>query len=399
MHTHTNPTTRGEKIVIAKARMLTDFNWTPLRDIPTYTIKDGHGIIPAGKEVTGFPYSSTEATDKFIGENVNFDTFLSVIPNPDSKLYQAGHGAVGRCNYGMVCNGFVRYVFGIPYRVNTHRWYMIDGMRMIYPKEQYQVDDLQLCDILHAFNDGRNHVALITDIIKDEQETIVGVEVSEGVAPLAKRGIYTPNEYYEKYRPFAIWRYDYMDQIPDVDEKAEELLHSGLENIDPKIAVDNGINSNYLVGEEILISVFEEEPDVVEIFDGEEVVREFRTNGRAFFPCKLPAGYYDVRLKQRGECVSFCVNEPQIRHEVNENTITIYANPEDSKSEILYMDFRMAGKEVSGIATFEVLTEEEIKSGVITRKIPKDAENYKIHFRNPYGIWSHQMIPIYEERI
>ena len=151
MYIHTEPKTRGEKTAIAKARQLTDFKWTPLRDIPTYTIKDGHAVIPAGKEVTGFPYSSTEATDKFITENVKFDTFLSTIPNPDSKLYQAGHGAVGRCNYGMVCNGFIRYVFGIPYRVNTHRWYLLDGMHMVFLKEKYTVEDLKLCDILYRF--------------------------------------------------------------------------------------------------------------------------------------------------------------------------------------------------------------------------------------------------------
>ncbi len=83
MYIHTNPITRGEQIAIAKARQLTDFKWTPLRDITTYTIKDGYAVIPAGKEVSGFPYSSTEATDKFIAENVKFDTFLSTIPNPD----------------------------------------------------------------------------------------------------------------------------------------------------------------------------------------------------------------------------------------------------------------------------------------------------------------------------
>ena len=398
MYTHTNPVTRGEKIAIAKARQLTDFEWTPLRDISTYTIKDGYGIIEAGKTVTGFPYSSTEATDKFIGQNVSFETFLSVIPNPESTLYQSGHGALGRCNYGIVCNGFVRYILGIPYRVNTQQWHTLEGMRMVFPKESYKVEDFKLCDILHAFNDGRNHVAMITDIIKDEQGNVVGVEVSEGVAPLSKRETYTPEQYYEKYRPFALWRYDLLEQIPDLDEKDMKVLKNGLEKITPKITVDNGKNSNYYVGEEALISVFEENPDVVEVLKEGKVIQEYRTNGRTFFPCKLSAGYYDVKLKTQGESVSFCVNAPNVRHEVNENTITIYANSNDSKSEILYMDFRMAGKEVAGITSYEILTEEEKKTGVIVRQIPKGAENYKIHFQNPYGTWSHRMIPIYEKR-
>lgn len=394
MYTHTKPTTEAEEIVLARARMLTDFRWTPLRDVPTYTIQDGHGVIPAGTKVTGFPYSSTEATDKFIAENVSFETFLSVIPNPDSTLYQVGHGAIGRSNYGIVCNGFVRYVFGIPYRVNTQCWHTLPGMRVVAKKEQYTVDDMRLCDVLHAFNDGRNHVALITDIIKDDNGEIVGVEVSEGVAPVCKRETYTPEVYYEKYRPFALWRYDLINEIPPLNQKDVDILKSGLEKVTPKITVDNGNKSNYFKGEEIIISVYEEQPDVVQILSGEKIVQEFKTNGRAFFLCELSVGYYKVRLKNAGEYAEFCVVGPKIQHEVSEGVITIKVDAKDCQSEIVYMDFRLAGDKVAGIAKYEVLSEEERREGVIVREIPKGGENYKIHFQNPYGVWSHRMIKI-----
>ena len=251
-----------------------------------------------------------------------------------------------------------------------------------------------LCDVLHAYNDGRNHVALVTDIIKGNNETIVGVEISEGVAPLCKREVYTPEEYYEKYRPFALWRYDLIDEIPPLNQKEVEVLSSGLERKLPKITVDNGNKSNYFAGEEIIISVFEENADVVQIISNQKVVREFKTAGRSFFPCTLPQGYYIAQLKNTEAFVEFCVVGPTIRHEVNDSVLTITVNANDCQSEISYLDFRLPGDKVAGIVSYEVLSEEERKTGVIIREIPKGAENFKVHFRNPYGVWSHRMIKI-----
>ena len=74
------PDTRAKKAIIARSRQLTDFKWTPIRDVPTYLRNVGNTVLPAGIEVTGFPYSSTELTDKFFTENVSFESFLSAIP-------------------------------------------------------------------------------------------------------------------------------------------------------------------------------------------------------------------------------------------------------------------------------------------------------------------------------
>jgi hypothetical protein len=43
------------------------------------------------------------------------------------------------------------------------------------------------------------------------------------------------------------------------------------------------------------------------------------------------------------------------------------------------------------------LTEEEITSGIITRAIPEGETNFKVSFRNKYGIWTHTSIKIYEQ--
>ena len=82
----TLPDTSAKAAVIARSKQLTDFKWTPLRDVPTYLRNVGNTVLPAGVEVTGFPYSSTELTDKFLCENVSFESFLTAVSNPDSLI-------------------------------------------------------------------------------------------------------------------------------------------------------------------------------------------------------------------------------------------------------------------------------------------------------------------------
>ena len=90
-------------------------SWTPLLDVPTYTRKDGRTVHPAGKLVQGMPYSSTEPTDKFITENISFESLLTAMANPDSALYQKDlEGRNGSSTYfGIVCNGLARYALNI----------------------------------------------------------------------------------------------------------------------------------------------------------------------------------------------------------------------------------------------------------------------------------------------
>ena len=200
MLTSTKPQTAAEEAVIRRCRELTDFRWTPVRDVPTYSVKDGNCVLPMGVEVVGFPYASTERTDKFICENISYESFISAAQNPHSKIYQPGQAALYACSFGIVCNSLVRYAFGIRPRVNTSRWGSIPGMREVKPKGAYTVDEMKLCDVLHAYGEGRNHVALITDILRNEKGEIAEVEVSEAVRPSCARRRFTPEAYYEKYK-------------------------------------------------------------------------------------------------------------------------------------------------------------------------------------------------------
>lgn len=389
---HTLPDTPQKEAVIARSRQLTDFKWTPVCDVPTYLTKVGNTVLPKGEEVTGFPYSSTEKNDKFFTENVLIETFLSAIQNPYSKLYQAGRGNFNSCSYGIVCNGLARYALGIKRRVSTVCWPTIPGMRIIAPKYEYTVYDIELCDILYAVKEERsNHVALITDIIKNEKDEIVFIEVSEAVRPKCERVSYSVEEFLEKYKLFALWRYDHLDKVPLLDEYTDELLKNNPYNQTPKISVDNGNKSNYLEGEETIISVMIDGTDNVQIIKNDEIVEEIVVINKAIIAREFERGYYVLKLENSGEYVEFCVNKADISYKIENDEITVFANSNDTESEILYMDFRIPGKVWASLAKYEEITEEERQSGIITRKIPHNGENFKVYFRNKYGVWVHQM--------
>ena len=81
----TLPQSDSERAALARSRQLTDFSWTPVRDVPTYYKKEVT-MMPEGIEIKGFPYASAEQQDTFITENISFETFLSAVANPYSKI-------------------------------------------------------------------------------------------------------------------------------------------------------------------------------------------------------------------------------------------------------------------------------------------------------------------------
>lgn len=397
---HTLPKNEHEAAVIARSKQLTDFRWSPARDISTYLRDIGYAVLPAGEELVGFPYSSVEKTDKFITENVSMLTFLSAIPNPDSKLYQPGQGRYGTPNYGIVCNGLARYALGIRERVSTRRWLSIPGMNMIAGAGEFKAEDIRLCDILYAHNPIRSHVALITDILTDDEGQIVEIEVSEGVRPTCRRKSYPLDAFYIKYEVFGLARYDKLSEVPPLDEETDRMIwESGIEKQKPHITIDNGECSNYLLGQDVVVSAFDVADDVVELIRDGQLVGEYNVRDRAFFPITPERGYYTLRLRNLGEEAHFAVVGATLRHEVKDDMLSVWVVEHDKESKILYADFRIAGVGSASLEKYLTLTEEEKESGHYCREIPPEGKNFKVYFENKYGIWTQPMTPIDEPAI
>ena len=411
----TKPDSKGKEAVLFRGRQLTEFRWTPLKDIPTYTKTTGKTKLPAGEEQLGVLYSSTEPTDKFIGENISFETFLTAVANPDSALYHKdlnGHNN-SWAYYGIVCNGFVRYALNIRRRFSTKRFLDIPGMHKIYDAGAYTPEQIQLCDVLRAFEKGVSHVALITDILRDETGAICQIEVSEAVRPVCKRAQYDLATFFEKFQKYQICRYDFVDDVPMPDEAQNRCLMQGVPGL-PVIAVDYGTKANYRTYEDVVISVFADGENEIEICRDDAVIEIVTITGRGQISRRFDRGYYTIRHKGTGESVAFCVTSPEISHSVTDGMLTVKVNAWDPESKIVHMEFREKCKEMFGggsvpgaertdvfysnqcasLAKVEELTDEEKQSGVFTRAIPEDAAHFKICFENPYGMWTHTMIKI-----
>ena len=401
--TRDEPKIEQHRWAIARARQLSDFSFTPVEDIPNFT-KDyianskKKGVYKAGVEYNGIPYSSTEYNDKFITENVSFETFLSALANPDSVIYTKNlyNASNASTYYGMVCNTLVRYCLGIEFRCNTANWYKIPGMTKVAEAGRYTVDDIELCDVLHIYNSSSNHVAIITGILRDESGSIVQIEVTDQVNATTRRRINTLEDFEAWRTKYSLGRYENIEAIPEFDEEENDILYnSGIEKTSPKIAVDYGNKSNYFYGETTVISSFAEGENTVQIYRGEELIEEISVNGYTKSERILDGGYYTVRLKDTEYFTEFCVVKPEISHTVENGVITITANPGDEESEIIHMEFRSAGTVIAGLSAMIELTEEECRTGVFSRKIPASSFTYKISFRNRYGIWTHKIISIF----
>jgi hypothetical protein len=394
----TLPDTAGKAAVVERSHLLTECEWMPIRDIPTF--KSGERtVLPAGKIVRGVPYSSTEISDKFITENISFETFLTMIANPDGLIYTRdyGGGYDGKIwTYcGIVCNGLCRFAYDIDRRVSTKRWLEIPGMRLVAKHGEYTAKDIKLCDTLYAFGEGRNHVALITDILRDEDGMIRFIEVSEAIRTQCARHRFTPDEYFEKYKLFHLTRYDFVDSVPAPDPEWRRILfESDIGKIPPRIALDLGNKSNYRATDDVTISVFTEGEDTVTLRRDGKVIEQALTDGYTKIVRKLPRGYYTATLESDGTVLEFCITDPKSEYTVDGETITVRYD-ECDEGELLYMDFRETKhtKAISSaLAKVIEVTESEKKEGCITRSVPKDAYSYKLYFKNKYGVWTHPMI-------
>lgn len=392
----TEPETEAEEAVIKRARQLSEITWTPKGTIPTRQSSTMKTFTP-GKEYKGLIYSSTIATDTAIAEHVSFYTYLTALANPDSVLYTKQLSAMANADswYGMVCNGLVRYALGIKEGYNTASWHTIPGMTLVKEYNTYTADDIKLCDVLNVNNLNSNHVAIITDILRDDDGNVVAIEICDETRPYARRAKWSIDYFYSNWGvKYNLYRYDYLQDVPPFDEEERKLLlESDIDEVLPMIAVNYGDKSNYRAGDETVISVFAEGDNVVEIYKNGKLASETKVSGRAKFASKFGVGRYEIKLKGTDYSTEFCVTKPEISYTVVDGKVTITANPNETGSKIRHLEYRNA--DTWGVKGISNLTEEEIKSGIFTREIPTEyPAAFKVFFENEYGIWSHEQIRI-----
>ena len=252
---HDLPTCPGMENVLKRAAFLREFRWTPVAKMPMTTRYNSKQTPTAPiayyqvwRPQHGIPYSSVAVAEKFVGFNVSPETYVSALANPKSVLYTRnliGTRARTTCWYGSVCSVYVAYAFGLPCRRVARQWGSYGDMDAIGAVKAAQ--DLKLCDIL--CND--HHVALVTDITRDENGTVQTVTVSECTPPQIIGVEYTPEELYHSWlKKYEVFRYRHFERVT--------YTPTVLPPVNRTLLPDYGNRANYALGEPVELNVMEE---------------------------------------------------------------------------------------------------------------------------------------------
>ena len=209
--THERPASRGMLNAIRRARQLTDIKWTPRVRVPRYCKMDGASDwfldwCEVGKEYTAIPYSGSgrpapstyETIDPnslagrwgysalFLGLYTDIETFITAARFPNSIMAERANVSTPTYDmsvYGTVCSALLFHALGLAppvWPLNgsfiTSTSYGRNYFTDIGTLSNLSANQLHLCDVLC---DPRAHVAIITDLVRDANGNVTGIEVSE----------------------------------------------------------------------------------------------------------------------------------------------------------------------------------------------------------------------------
>lgn len=216
-YVHALPTSQSMANAIKRAHQLTDVLWTPKGTIPGKFYRDGSYQdydFQEGVTYKGCPYEGgVISTYTYVGLNIDLDTFIGAVQNPNSILYNYNSNhQKGGGYYGTVCSKFAQYVLDVPSSYNTNSIPYIEGLETIAQPQNYTPYDVKLCDILV---NTASHTVICTDLLYDTYGNLMYIEISEAVTPLCRRLLWTVDECYDKWiKTYRLCRYQHMDGIP-----------------------------------------------------------------------------------------------------------------------------------------------------------------------------------------
>ena len=404
---HDVPSSEGVKNGLKRAKRLVDAEYTPVRPLPlvlkvaskeakTYQYTESPAYLP----LKGLPYSSVRRVEKHIGYNVSFETFYTALTNPDSVIYTRpieGTGQNVHCHYGIVCSCFASEVLDLPYRTACIRIPAVPGIEKVDLKA---LENLKLLDIVLNVE---QHVAMITDIERDEAGKVRFITVSEAVLPQCRRTRFTPEEFtkYWLEHEYFIYRYDGVDRIPYEPDPFIPLPEDGpLEKpfINRMLMTDYGNKANYRSSETVEVSVFDASFDRIRV-NGPAGEQEYPVeNGKAVFRPGTP-GHYEVRAVSGNETsapVEFMVTDLKFTFDkkVYRPGEEIRVRYENSVNEpLLAWQFnRSASDRGCGGGFFT----DRPANGEVTLRVPEIEEEVELYLmsRNRYGVYTSDHVKV-----
>ena len=408
---HDVPSSEGVKNGLKRAKRLVEAQFTPVKLFPLvnyYIHADGSRTYdethsPAWLPLKGMPYSSVRRYESYIGENISFETFYSALTNPDSVVYTkpiTGTNQNVHNHYGIVCSCFASEVLEFPYRMPCVRIPKIPGVKEV-PSEP--LEGLRLLDIVLNV---KIHVAVITDIERDENGTVRFITVSEAVLPNCRAVRFTAEEFkrYWLDREFKIFRYDKVDDITYTPDPFLPLPEDGPlpeAKINRSLMTDYGNKANYRLGEEVQVHVFDENCERVSMEAPDGSLTYFPVLEGKCTPRPEKPGFYKIRAllgEEASDPVEFCVTDLSFTTDKASyaagETIRLHFRNSAGDPVIAWQFNRVASDRGCG----NWFLEEPVPEGdlEVTCPDPEEAVVLYLMARNAYGIYTSDRIQVKE---
>lgn len=316
------PSSQGVENVLKRAKQMTEIKWTPrkrfphgmiIRDIDKKRV-DIDMFIEAFRPQKGVNYSSVRDYEKFVGDNVLFETYISALSDPNSVMYtrsQHGRGRAMYNFYGTVCSSFAAYVYHLPVRFPCSKWPTIPGVTEV---DTTKLENLQLCDAVLS----KTHIAVVTGIERDVDGIVHRITVSESVTPVCTVTQYTPEEFrgYWLEQGYSVYRYAGVHDVPYTPDPFSPVAGDPIMErpaINATLQPDYGNKANYMLGDTVTLDVLEAGWESVQITGPETAVLAVEDGKAAFAPAA--AGYYTaccVSGGKQSEPVVFRVTDMEV---------------------------------------------------------------------------------------
>ena len=381
----------GRINAVKKARQLTDIEFTPIRVLKGL----GKTYYP-DKTYNGVMYSMVSEMGNYVGTNVSFHTFMTAVHNPKSKLYTEDvsqppyHGRNCNSYYGSVCSQLVSYALGIFPGFSSRDFYESELMN---PVDASEIDYIKIADVLWK----NGHVALITDVVRDEDGKVTQIEISESVSTGCRR--YTKNR--EEFKELVdssfkkILRYTELYKnlnytpIPEFVAVLDETPLSYQFNED--LCVDKGDKSNYLESDSIVVNIMHPY-DYLEIYKGDELWNVVNTNQEDVTLHALPYGDYKARVFFNGRYSDFTYwKVVNVTISADHSTGRLYFHSENAKP--LYVTFRDIAGLMTPIPTntygFHIFDDKDKKNGYVDINklwIRVEYPYIRVYFSTEFGV-------------
>lgn len=379
-----------QKNVLARADMISDIVWTPLRNVPKSYYGRKDVWFEGGVSVEGLPYSASGTEGGFIGRDVSFYTFLSALHNPKSSIYTVDYRQPpynrdkASIMYGCVCSSAVCFAIGLTATYNTGP--MRKGNVLYVEDMGNSPADIRLGDALCYCDEEEDggHMVLAYDIVRTKSGAISKITLFESAGPKARKYTNTEEQLREWISANDVHIYRLKEEYRDVFGPAPFMEKSllSLPEFPEALCLEDGDRRSYPEGTTVRINVLAEGYTSLEVYDGQTLCGSWPV-AEVVEVSGLPAGMYRACLSGasgRSESTYFQLGSCDFSPKRSGTKVVVSGSWDDA--EPLYCTFNdgIGGqpKLLRHTAPNEWTTEEDIA---------EKATHCRVFFAGRYGIY------------